>query len=223
MTAVSEKCKVIKKRKTLQERKTEIFHAAIELLCEQGFDRTTMSAIAARVKMSKETLYRVYPSKELLFADLVGHNASKINQELEEALKGLNGEKNLVPDTLTSFGEKLLSLLTSTESLVLNRVAISTFPLNDEFALMLSEKGRGTTLPLLKKMMDRAAQRGELPLELPENAPEILLGLLLGDLQIRCLLGVSEAPDKTVIQRQAQKAVEYFVVLMQALITKATG
>ena len=189
----------------------------MELLGEQGVDGATMSAIAARVKMSKETLYSIYGSKESLFADLVSLNSLRLNEEIVESLSDHHGERTLVPDMLARFGEKLLALLTSHDSIVLNRVAIAALPLNSQFSLILTEKGRETTLPLLKKMIAQASTRGELPLKIPENAAELFIGLLMGELQIKRLLGVEEAPDELSIQRRAQKTVELFVLLMNAM------
>lgn len=46
-----------------------ILSAATALLAEVGFDRMSMEAIAGRAKVSKQTLYRWWPSKNAVIAD----------------------------------------------------------------------------------------------------------------------------------------------------------
>lgn len=49
-----------------QERRERIFAAAEGLLCEQGYERVSMAAIAAAAGMSKKTLYLLFRDKEEL-------------------------------------------------------------------------------------------------------------------------------------------------------------
>ena len=48
------------------EREREIFRATQELLGEIGYDRLTLDAVAARVKVSKATIYRLWGDKSAL-------------------------------------------------------------------------------------------------------------------------------------------------------------
>ncbi len=54
-----------------EQKQKQIRWAAQTLFLEQGFERTTMDAIAAAAHVSKQTLYRYYASKEQLFADIL--------------------------------------------------------------------------------------------------------------------------------------------------------
>jgi AcrR family transcriptional regulator len=53
------------------ERKAEIHTAAEKLFGERGYDKVTMSDVAAAVGMSKKTLYRLFADKEALLKSLV--------------------------------------------------------------------------------------------------------------------------------------------------------
>lgn len=199
-----------RKRKNREERQKEIWEGTIDLLQKKGYERITMAAIAARVKMSKETLYALFASKETLFSSLIRHNAAIVNEELEEA-----SEKDVfsVIETLERFGERLIRLLTSREAIALNRTAIAALHADREFSQILFQKGRQTTLPLLKKVLARGIKNGELPEDIPEDAGELFLGLLMGDLQIRCLLGICELPNDQEVHERAQRAVRRFMIL----------
>lgn len=54
------------------ERETEILRAAVEVLCDVGYDRLTFDAVAAAARASKATLYRRWPHKRDLVVDAVG-------------------------------------------------------------------------------------------------------------------------------------------------------
>ena len=54
------------------ERETEILRAAVEVLCDVGYDRLTFDAVAAGARASKATLYRRWPHKRDLVVDAVG-------------------------------------------------------------------------------------------------------------------------------------------------------
>ena len=53
-------------------RETELLEVTLELLQEQGYDRLTLDAVAARAHASKATVYRRWPSKaELVLAAFI--------------------------------------------------------------------------------------------------------------------------------------------------------
>ena len=93
-----------------------IHEAALEVLSEVGYDRTTVEAIATRAHVSKATIYRRYKNKqELLMAAMGEHAACSLPQIdtgslrgdlielISEHVKALKG-----PD-----GELLMALLSS--------------------------------------------------------------------------------------------------------------
>lgn len=53
-------------------REVELLRAAIDVLCEVGYDRLTFDAVAASAKASKATLYRRWPHKSDLVIDALG-------------------------------------------------------------------------------------------------------------------------------------------------------
>ena len=63
-------------RETLRSgrgRKQEVIReAAQRLFLSRGFAGTTTDAITSEAGVSKETLYRYYPSKDAIFADVLG-------------------------------------------------------------------------------------------------------------------------------------------------------
>ena len=55
--------------------------AIMDIICTQGPKAATMDYVAARLQMSKRTLYEIFGSKEGMIIDVVGHDMHK-NHEL---------------------------------------------------------------------------------------------------------------------------------------------
>ena len=93
-----------------------IHEAALEVLSEVGYDRTTVEAIASRAQVSKATIYRRYKNKqELLMAAMGGHAACSLPQINTGSLRGDLIE--LISEHVKALkgpdGELLMALLSS--------------------------------------------------------------------------------------------------------------
>lgn len=75
-----------------EEKRREIVKVAAELFEQLGYERTTMSAIAARVGGSKATLYGYFASKEDLLRAVLDHD---VNEEADRLLNEFLSEKDL--------------------------------------------------------------------------------------------------------------------------------
>ncbi|MEU5041833.1 TetR/AcrR family transcriptional regulator [Streptomyces griseorubiginosus] len=71
-----------------RDKKTLILDAAVELFLEDGFDRTSMDAVAERAGVSKTTVYAHYGDKVGLFRAVVDRGGSTLNVDLENMLHG---------------------------------------------------------------------------------------------------------------------------------------
>lgn len=54
-----------------REKRQQIRSGAQRLFLQHGYERTTMDAIGAEAGVSKQTLYRYYPTKDALFVDIL--------------------------------------------------------------------------------------------------------------------------------------------------------
>lgn len=191
-------------------RQAEILDAALGELRARGYSGTSMLAIATAAHTSKETLYRLFRSKQGLFEALVRHQAGEINAEVSAALAG----DDLPPvEALGRFARALLRLLLGDRSVTINRAAIAEVARSPEFGQILASAGRGTTGPLVLRYLEAQRERGRLTFSTAEEAFEVFLGLLLRDRQVRVLLGVIPAPAEEAIDRLADHAVGYFMRL----------
>lgn len=183
-------------------RQTEIEAAAYAVLEEKGYSGTSMLAIAKRARASNETLYNWYGDKQGLFRALVERNAEEVKRHLEEELQTDHGALSI----LATLGPKLLVLLTGDRAVALNRAAAADS--SGELGETLSKAGREAVFPLLEAVFLRARYEGELAFEETGETVALFLDLLIGDQQIRRVIGRLPAPTMGACEARALRAVE---------------
>lgn len=185
-------------------RQQKIEEAAYAVLEARGYAGASMLAIARAARASNETLYNWYGDKTGLFKALVLRNAEQVKALLEE---GLHSDRQPL-EILRALGPRLLSLLVSPRAIQLNRAAAAD-P-TGELGAVISERGRETVAPLIGEVLERARRDGALAFEETGEAVVLYLNLLVGDLQIRRVIGREPPLDETAINRRAEQAYERF-------------
>lgn len=191
-------------------RREEIERAAYAELREKGYAGTSMLGIARRARASNETLYRWYGDKRGLFRALVARNAEEVKAHLGAGL----ADDGPAIETLRGLGPKLLSLLTGARAVALNQAAAAD-P-TGELGAAISEAGRETVAPLIRCTIERARDDGALAFGDADEATELYLDLLIGDLQIRRVIGREPEPDAGAIARRADRAFAHLRRLLSA-------
>ena len=191
-------------------RRDEILDHAVAVLAERGYRDASMLEIAKRASASKETLYAWFGDKLGLFEAVIRRNAETVQGLLHSHL-----ESDASPETaLPEFGRALYALLLGDSAVAINRAAISEARAEPHLAETLARAGRDATLPAFLRYLERQQERGTLQLDTtPEDAAEVYLGLLLGDRQVRRLLGRIPAPKKKEIDARATSATRRFLRL----------
>jgi TetR/AcrR family transcriptional repressor of mexJK operon len=122
---------VSKSQQNAKQKQSTIVQAALDLFLEQGYGATSMDAVASRAGVTKQTVYRYYPSKEELFTAVM----EKIRAD-EPTLYAF-GDADLDTE-LSNFGRDLLAFH-------LTRAALGVYK------MILSEGGQESLLnPFMK-------------------------------------------------------------------------
>lgn len=190
-------------------RRDEILDAAVAVLAERGYRDATMLEVARRASASKETLYAWFGDKRGLFEAVIERNAAHVQAVLARHLE----DSSSAETALTDFGRALLELLLGESAVAINRAAISEAPADPALARTLAAAGREATLPAFVRVLDLHVRRGALSVDDPARAAEDFLGLLLGDTQIRRLLGVLPPPGAAELEARARHAARAFLRL----------
>jgi AcrR family transcriptional regulator len=101
-------------RRRSEKSRMAIVTATRELLLERGFDGLTIEAVAARAGVGKQTIYRWWPSRPALVADVMLEDADKI-------LASMDHTADLAAD-LVGWVHKLAATLTSARGSAMLRV-----------------------------------------------------------------------------------------------------
>jgi AcrR family transcriptional regulator len=173
-----------------EKAQTAILKAAIDLLLEQGLHAMSMDDVAERAGVSKATIYRWWPSKELLAIDALFSEWAPSMPTAERDTGTLRG------DLLASFRPWLRRLNQKPFGRVIAGL-VAEAQTDPEFAKLYREHfvqpRRDATRPLLR----RAIKRGEIP---PDTNLEVTLDLLYGPIYHRLLHGHAPLNDRFVQQ-----------------------
>lgn len=101
-------------RRRSEKSRLAIVNATRELLLERGFDGLTIEAVATRAGVGKQTIYRWWPSRPALVADVMLEDADKI-------LASINHTDDLSAD-LVGWVRKLSASLTTARGKAMLRI-----------------------------------------------------------------------------------------------------
>jgi AcrR family transcriptional regulator len=188
-------------------RQAEIEHAAYAVLDDKGYEATSMLAVARAARASNETLYNWYGDKTGLFRALVRRNAAEVKALLEAEIAA-GGD---AVEALARIGPVLLALVTSDRAVALNRAAAAD-P-TGELGLAIAAEGRETVAPLIAAVLAQGRAKGQLAFDDLAMACETYLGLLIGDLQIRRVVGRMPQPDADAMAQRAAMALRHLLRL----------
>lgn len=181
--------------------------AAYALLEHHGYDGTSMLRIAKAAHASNETLYRWYGDKRGLFTQLVKDNATETQTLLETAI----AVSDHPVEVLRSVAPVFLAMLLGERAILLNRAAAAE-P-TGELGRIISKSGRDVVQPLFDDVMDRLVHDQTVE---AKRATQWFIGLLVGDLQIKRILGVQPALEPSEISAQVDQAIDALIVLVTA-------
>lgn len=158
-----------------EERKQEIFDAALKLFGEKGYEKTTIADIAKSIGVAQGLCYRYFPSKEILFDSAIDQYAEILVSQFAELVENSN-----IP--LKEFIENMPATVEDRNT---KYYAVFHGPQNRKFHNLLSLKTCEKLIPLVEKLLLKAAQRGEIQLEDTRTAAIFCvygqLGILLDD------------------------------------------
>jgi AcrR family transcriptional regulator len=156
-----------------------ILAAAIDLLLEQGLHAMSMDAVAERAGVSKATIYRWWPSKELLALDALATEWQLTAPDATRDTGSLRG------DLLARLRPWLRHLRDKPYGRVVAGL-VATAQADAEFAELYLERFVRPRRDAMRPVLLRAVERGEIPRNIDL---EVALDLIYGPIYHRMLHG----------------------------------
>jgi TetR/AcrR family transcriptional repressor of mexJK operon len=182
---------------TVSERKREVIaQAALTLFASDGYERTSVDAIAAEAGVSKRTVYSHYGDKENLFLSVVRDTYEGMLARISEIVEHTAWDGDLRV-TLTSCVTAITrSMVRAPERSTLVRMLMAEAP---HFPALIDLLRSRSVTPLLAAPLARLAAAGRLAAADPAQAAEHLSALTFGQVSNSSLMGtVPLTEDETV-------------------------
>lgn len=151
-------------RRRSEKSRTAIVTATRELLLERGFDGLTIEAVAARAGVGKQTIYRWWPSRPALVADVMLEDADKI-------LASVDHTDDVSADLVRWVG-KLVASLTTARGMAMLRILTVAGMEHEDTAVKLRA---GFSAPLLDSVRARLVADG-VDAAAAESAADAIVG-----------------------------------------------
>jgi TetR/AcrR family transcriptional repressor of mexJK operon len=146
-------------------KRTAILDAAADLFLEQGYARASMDAVAARARVSKQTVYAHFGTKEALFLAMARHlTGDAVARHRARVDDGLAGDDPAA--ALAAFARALLGIVLTPRLMRLRRLAIAEAERFPGFGDTVFATGPGSSIARLAEAIAAWHAAGRL------NAPD---------------------------------------------------
>ena len=165
-----------------EKKSVAILKAAMDLFAAKG-PRATMTEIARRAGVSKQTLYNRYPSKNEIARALLNRRSMAVTAPLDNDMP--------LQDALSGVAEGLIERALDHRSSE-HMQALALVARDDpELAHAVFESGPSLSLSRIAHWLRRQDGKGTLSVPNPEEAAEIFIGMVLGHCHFRLILGLN--------------------------------
>ncbi|MGE4318374.1 MAG: TetR/AcrR family transcriptional regulator [Deferribacterales bacterium] len=178
-------------------KQSQIADAAKKLFLENGYAGTGMDTVAKEAGVTKQTVYRYFPSKEELFQHII--------KSMSEKQAAYTFGRRGVLEELIRYGEDLILYHMQPQRL-------------EFWRLMVAEGGRSGNIGKMFREINQTARktplinylRDNLNMSEPEKLADMFCSLLLYT-RPQILMGSADVPDAEAVRDHAQLSAEIFV------------
>ncbi|HEY8010755.1 MAG TPA: TetR/AcrR family transcriptional regulator [Rudaea sp.] len=188
-------------------KRAAILQAAKRLFITQGFEGTSMDAIANAAGVSKLTVYSHYQDKERLFT-------AAVEQVCHEQMPTeiFNADlKGPIRRQLLTIARAFFALITSAEALAVHRTIVANARQSPRLAQMFWEAGPRRTQLGLESFLREEVAAGKLEIADFHRAATQFFCLLKGECHARMEFGCGEAMTQREIDEHLNATVDLFL------------
>ncbi|CAN7645035.1 TetR/AcrR family transcriptional regulator [Rhizobium leguminosarum] len=193
------------------KKRRAILDAATEVFLKKGYLATNMDEIAALAAVSKQTVYKNFPSKETLFVEIVSSVSNRASDRVHGEIPDL-AEGEDIADYLQRYAYRQLTTVLTPRVVQLRRLVIGEVGRFPELAKALFDGGPRRAMAAMAVLFERLADRGLLEIDDPAVAASQFNWLIMGEpLNRAMLLGDDSIPKPAELRRHAAAGVRMFL------------
>src|SRR5579859_1001223 len=178
-----------------------ILEAAHRVFLEIGFGATSMDAIAVAAKVSKQTVYNHFGSKEELFAAMIRSACDRMLTAVEEDARSGRPE-----DTLKAKARQVMNKVLDRNHLSLYRIVMAEAQRFPELGQIFYECGPQVTRKYLADYFIEQNAQGTMHVANPAITADQFFGLLSG-CKLKAQLGLEPTPSAEFVETYIENAV----------------
>ncbi len=190
-----------------EQKRRQVLEAAARLFLAQGFEATTMDAIAREAGVSKATVYAHAKNKQDLFAAIVRGKSSLVYQSVDAADAAALGAE----EALRQFARRFMEVIMAPEAQCMYRVVVAEAPRNPELGRIFYEQGPQVVIARLASILEAGRAAGQLDIDDAAIAAQEFLGLIQGRFHLPCVLGTLGQVSREDRERAADRVVATFL------------
>jgi AcrR family transcriptional regulator len=184
-----------------------IIEAAAKEFQAKGYAATCIGEVAQRAGVSTRTLYRLIPTKAVLFRAVVADRIGGFMLAIDEAALGALSLEAALERILTELGRLTLRK----ETIAINRLVIGECERFPEIAAAFYEAAILRVSDAMANWLRRQCERGLIKLEDPQTAAGLLRGMMIMDPQRAAMLGQRSPPGPEEIAQRAKICARLFL------------
>ena len=190
------------------DRRVLLIEAAEKVFVELGYGAASVDDIAKRAGMSKKTLYQLFETKGSLFAAVIAARRAALKEMIEAECCGDDQSPDQV---LRKFLGQVARFVLARRQAALYRLVIAESQRAPELACAFYREGPSKARFALTQWLETQSQRGLLAVPDPDSAASMLFSMVVGEPQMRLLIGDMHEPEEAAIDERVDQAVRLFL------------
>jgi AcrR family transcriptional regulator len=191
-----------------EARRRAIVKAATDLFLEKGYERTSLDDILERSKGSRSTLYKLFGNKEGLLEAIIEETTGEVWATLSDWY-GRNPPPTA--ENMVELGVLFFKAIMAPRALSLHRILVAEGPHIPEGTAQFMKRGPDRNRARLVQWFAEGRDAGHFKSYPPEALAETFMGLVLGDLHLRCMVGQGPVLDERAARSRIEIAVGIFL------------
>jgi TetR/AcrR family transcriptional repressor of mexJK operon len=179
-----------------QRKNDVIAAAALMLFARDGYERTSVDAIAAEAGVSKRTVYSHYGDKENLFISVLRDTYAALRDRVRDIvdrnLGDVDDAADVAPALTACVNEIVQTITRASERSSLVRLMMSEAP---HFPALLDMWHNRGIVPIIAEPLAKLAASGKLDTDDPALAAEHLSALTFGQVNNKSMMGTVKLTD----------------------------